>query len=481
MSSKWLNAVCGSVVLSVLLTGCRTTEEVMRDYDNNIAMGNYSFAAQEVSKLAEESGDSKQLWTLLTASALRMSGDCENSIRWFDRAEDCFLNNDRRGVAASLANGSWAMLSNDCFLPYDGGGQDRVFTCLYKAIDFMSIRDYENARVELNRSLQYQRNWLYDRRREIDASAAKLEEEAANYQQSKNVQIESNRNQQFNSVMADSSFTSKIQAQCGYDVNYDINRIAASEYMNPYALHVAGVFRWLNGDTNREELNDAALMTTHNVFVQADRQERAAGVRPRNVVWVYFEDGLCPRRIEKRIDLPLFVFQELRRYIQYFGIALPRLVERSAGASDYNVITSDISVRPQPLANIDQLIRSEFNIYMSGAVKREIVRALVKAGVQIGLGIAAKNTKNPDHRLSLQLAQLGVASWSAATTQADCRSWTTLPKSVLLARVIRPANGVVTIVAGGLQIPLQLPEGNAMIFVTKPAMLARPNVRVVQF
>ena len=82
---------------------------------------------------------------------------------------------------------------------------------------------------------------------------------------------------------------------------------------------------------------------------------------------------------------------------------------------------------------------------------------------------------------ALKAAQLGVATWAATTTAADLRSWTALPKTVKMARVDRPADGRIVVMADDQRIELDVPPGNAMVFIRKPGVTAAPVVKMVAF
>ena len=118
---------------------------------------------------------------------------------------------------------------------------------------------------------------------------------------------------------------------------------------------------------------------------------------------------------------------------------------------------------------------------MRGALTREITRTIVKVGAQIALGAAADHTNDGNHRLALQLSQLGVAAWAASTTAADLRSWTALPKSVKCVRIDRPADGRIDVIADSQRIQLAVPPGNSMVFLRKPGPLAMPVAKQVTF
>ncbi len=49
--------------------GCRTTEEVLHDYEANISNGQYAAPISEMKCLADKGDDSQLLWRLMTGAA----------------------------------------------------------------------------------------------------------------------------------------------------------------------------------------------------------------------------------------------------------------------------------------------------------------------------------------------------------------------------------------------------------------------------
>ena len=463
--------------------GCRTTSDVLRDYEANVTVGNYAAAVPEVAELAAKNDDSRLLWHLLAASGSYLADDKANAIAQFNAAEDAMQRNDRASVFSQAGQGTLAMMTNDRAFPYDGGGQDRIFACLYKAIDFLSLGQEAGARTELNRASQYQDNWIYDRRREIEAASARLQKDADAYVQQQHTQPMGDRAQQTATVMADASFAAQVQQNCGFNLatSGNLDALAAGDYVNTYAQHVTGVFRWLRNDGGEACLKSAASLSGNPAAVR-DAAECAQGMRPKNQVWIWVEDGLCPSREEWRVDLPLMLLPFVRHYLPYVGMALPVLRERTWGASSWAVQCSGGErVALTDLANVDKLVKTEYDVYMRGAISREITRTIVKAGVQVALGVTSENVSDRNTQLALKLSQIGVAAWAASSTAADLRSWTTLPKTVKCIRVDRPADGKIDIWADGQQILLNMAEGNSFVFIRKPGPQAMPVVKQVTF
>ncbi len=476
-----------SIILAALacacVAGCRTTEEVLHDYERNLSLGNYGGSTEELLELADEKDGSQLLWRLMAASTLHfMNGREAEAIAHFDRAERVLQKNDQMSVFAQGGEGALAMLTNDRVFSYDGGGLDRVFTCVYRGIDFLCTGNRDNARVEFNRAAQYQRNWLYDRRKDIDAAEKKMSADVAAAQRQHGA-AEQDYSASVNKAMADASFGQQIRSKTGFDpaTSGRLDALPQSAYVNAYAAHLTGVFRWINGDNGLDDLKLAAAVKPGDALIARDFAECGGGGKPSNQVWVWAEDGLCPIREEWEVHLPLFLIPYASYFVKHAGMALPVLRERAYGATTWNVVAGGGTAPMTEVENVDHLVRTEYDVYMRGALAREITRVIVKVGLQVALGATAANVRDDNTRLALELAQVGVALWSATTTAADLRSWTALPKRVMAVRLDRPADGVVQVVAGGQSIPVTVPPGNSLVFISKPAPSAPPVVKTATF
>ena len=477
---------CREMALAALAcacaAGCRTTKDVLNDYEAALSTGQYAAPVQETSELAAKEDGSRLLWQLLAGGALFMADEREQALAMFDAAEDAMHANDATSVFAQGGEGALAMMTNDRAFAYDGGGQDRIFTCLYKAIDYMASGRPSAARTELNRAGQHQENWLWERRKDVVAAADRMRADADAYAK-KNNAPNAERESQVAGVLRDASFRSQVKEKCGFDpaVSGDIDALAPKDYMNVYAAHVAGVFRWLNGDGGRNHLKDVATLCADNPVAARDFAEIERGGRPANQVWIYVEDGLCPCREEWRLDLPLGLLPFVGRYVIYAGMALPYQRARAHGAVNWSVAAGGRNVPMAQLANVDALLKTEYDVYMRGALTREITRTIVKVGTQVALGVTAENVSDQKTYWALKASQVGVATWAATTTAADLRSWTALPKTVKVARVDRPADGRLEVVADGQRIQLDVPPGNTMVFLRKPGPSAYPVVKMATF
>jgi len=465
---------------ALAIAGCRTVNDVIVDYRANISGGNYAVAAKEPAELAAEDGSDRLMWRLMAASAYDLAGDTEQALDNFDVAEDIMIENDNTSVFSQATDTAYAMMLNDRYFPYDGGGQDRIFTCLYKAVGYGTRGDFNAARTELNRAAQHQENWLWERRKDLAAADDRMDRESAEYAKDKGngSKDEGQSNIAVQNAMKDGSFGTTIKEYFMFDIFTSgvLDELKPADYQNPYAAHVCGVFRWLNGDGDgRGYLRDASSLRPDNTFASRDFSSCDKGWKPKNQVWVYVEDGLCPEREQQRIDLPLLLIPYAGRYVKYAGLCLPRLIERPAAASSWSANGETL----QTLASVDALCKIEYDVYMRGAIKREITRTVVDVGVQVALGIAADHSSGMA-QTALVASQYAVAAYSAAKRGADLRCWSTLPKTIYLARVPRPNDGVLEVKADGVPaVKVDLKPGNSMVFVRKPAAGAVPSVKVV--
>lgn len=480
MSKSMLLAT--AVCAMILGAGCNSTKRALNVYEQKISTGLYSDAVLLANERAEKSSSDRLMWKLLSANASSLQGFSQQAIDDYDIAEDIFLQNDKESVFAQTVTDSKAMVTNDRAFNFNGNGQERIFCCLYKALDYAALGNFNAARTEFNRAGEHQENWIFERRRDIAAAKERMEKDAAGLTKKKKYSMEENENQ-INTVITNDEFAGQLREKCNYkpDVSGNLDEVPESEYFNAYLAHMNGVFRWLLGDGGRNHLRDAQRLNPGNQIVASDLGAIEQGQKPANNVWIYIEDGLCPCREEWRWDCPLVLIPYAGYYVKYAGMALPYLRYRPNGALSYCVQADGQSIQFEELQNIDKLMKTEYDVYMRGAITREITRVILKTGAQAALGIAAENTRDRDARLSLILAQHAAVAWAMSTTSADLRGWTSLPKSVLVQRIQRPADGLVTICAGAENFTVNIPEGNSIVWVRKTSPAAGMLAKIINF
>ena len=421
----------------------------MADYEANILYGKFAEAAVEPGQKADEGGKDALCWQLHAAAAERLAGNNDEAVRRFDLAEDLFIDFEHRSKAVDTTA---SMMTGDYILPYAGEGQDRVFTCLYKAIDYGVLGKTAAVRTELNRAMLHQQNWRAERSAEIAAADERTRKDAQDYARSNGVSAPAGSNavETASRAFGDASFSAAIRANAGFDTARDgrLDLLTDDDFTNAYLVRVNETFRRYVGDS---------------------------GTKPRDMVTIFVEDGMCPRREEWRIDLPTILIPWVGRYVQYAGMALPKLVYRNAAVTGYSVSGAGKTYPMSEIQDVDRLAKTEFDVYFRGALTREIIRAVARVGVQVALGAVRDSISDENTQLALTLVQLGTAAYSFCATDADIRSWTALPKKVYMLDLPRPPDGVVSVACGTEQIKLNVQSGNTMVFVRKTSS-ASPSV-----
>ena len=474
----------------VAMSGCRTNKDILNDYEKALTAGDYQKPIIELEEKADGGGVDELMWRLHAGGSQYLVNNHYQTVYQFDKAEDTFAAIDGEGAFGKATDTAFAMMTNDRAFPFSGSGNDRVFTCLYKAIDYVAAGDNAAARTELNRAAQHQDNWLFERKKEIEEAEKRLEKDAQDYAKKENSQSKdddtSKAKDAADKAMNDATFGAMIKEKCNFDPAADGNleTLSRQDWLNVYAEHVTGVFRWLNGEDDASVyLKEAAEVKVGNNMLMRDAAEVQSGVKPKDQVWVFVEDGLCPMREEWRIDLPLVLIPYANRFVMYAGMALPYLRYRDFGMNGYEVIIGGKAQTLEVLEDVDRLSKNEFDVYFRGALTREIIRTIVKVGIQVGFGVAAETTNDSKAKLAFRIAQVSAAAYAASVTQADLRSWTGLPKKVYAVRCNRPADGRI-VVAGTNGTPvteLNLPDGNSLVFVRKPSAAAPAVVKVANF
>ena len=471
----------------VAVVGCRTNKDILNDYEKSLLAGNYAAPVSEIEEKADAGGVDELLWRLHAGGSRYLMNDFPASTEQFDKAEDVFIRNDQTSVFKQGAVGTFAMLYNERAFPYAGGGEDRIFACFYKAVEYMRSGNSAAARTEFNRAAQHQDNWLWERKKEIADAADRLKKDADAYVKKEGGKASANgadsakSSQAVNAAFADASFAAQISEKCGFDMSAggNVETLARKDWLNRYVQHVTAVFRMLSGDSDGSAyLRELAAIDPGNALVKADLALASSGSKPRDFVWIFVEDGLGPVREEWRIDLPTVFIPYANEYILYAGMALPYLRYRGAAYASYAVSAGGANRPLVIVQDVDRLLKTEFDVYFRGALIREITRTVIKVGVQVALGVTAANVDDDYTRIALRASLAAAAVWAASVTQADLRTWTGLPKRVLAMRVKRPADGKVVVTGDGVPVAeIQVPKGNSIVFVRKTSSVAPAVVK----
>lgn len=454
----WATRWIWAAVCAAALCGCNTPRD-------NLAVFNHHYQSDQLrpaatfaeSKISGRStpGRDDLLWALQLGAVLHHQQHFDQSVYWFDKAEDMLrhytLQNDQ--IAQAIA----AAVVNDNLTPYTGTIYDGILVNTYKALNFIRTGRDDLARVEFNRAVDRQRRAKEDFAHRI-----------------KEVQDKLNDNPH-SSLARRSLESDRLRRQLEQTYSSLMDFEAYPGFVNPFTTYLAGVFFAATNDYPKASdlLRESTGMLPDNPFVLRDfaevEQALNTGTAIHPTVWVFFENGLGPLKEEIRLDLPLFIATDR---VYYFGIALPQLVFRPAAAAQLDIRADGQSYRTEPVADIDRIVQTEFKEAFDGILLRSILSATGKAVAQYALERHQKST-----------AAVLMALFSYATTAADVRIWSALPKNFQAARLDFPADGRL-IVAAGRHPPITVELGDcthAIVYVKMTSSTATPGVDVIPF
>lgn len=459
------------LVLCLAFGGCAIQQQSRQaNFDGAYLGGDY----QQAAKLASGYGGNDTakgesgslLWSLQQATALQNAGDYADSIRQFDATEAWFKRFDLEADYQQWLNQVGAVLSNDAALDYRGTVYDAIMVNTYKALDFLALGNDDDARVELNRARDRQRRAGDFFAKEIQA------EQSALYDKENSTE----------NVDVGGAVQRAQQLVANQDNYLDAWRLYP-DFINPFATWLDGLFLMTvgpaPGDLNQaaDALKATAGMVPKNAVVRQDHdwaEQLASGTLSRSqlpdTVWVLFENGLGPVKRQVQVGLPI-VIGDRHGYTAWAGFAYPKLVYRrkaaqalrvSLGAGDWQ----DTTV----LSNMDAVVSTEFAKRLPGVVTRAVISSITKAVLEYQLS-----------RKAGPLAGLLGFAYQVTTLGADTRIWSSLPKSIELAKLERNgANRLQLSWSGGPPTTVQLPASHfVLVWVRLPEAAAKPAITVI--
>lgn len=468
MTSRRLSCfLCVFLLLAISVAGCNPAKQDLQKFDalykkecldQTKFEKSVQFARSKMGKVKKPDSEDL-LWAMQLGVLERTRRNYTESTEYFDKAEEMLKYFDYQNKTLDSVA---AIAVSDNVIPYLGEEYDGIMVNTYKALNFMSLRKDELARVEFNRAMFRQ-----TRAKEKFAEALqRVKNEIARQKGNQKTLVKKSvENPKVNNLIAKR-----------YPGLYQFE--AYPDFVNPFATYMAGVYFNLVGDHSKAVtlLKESYGMVSDNGYIAEDfavtEQILDGQAQLKDTVWVVFENGLGPVRKEFRIDLPLFI---VTSKVKYVGIALPKLVFRKEAYPYLLVQTSNDSCRTQLVADMDRVVQTEFKEDFKGILTRAIISATAKAVAQYALEEGGSS--------ELQMASIVVAVFSFATTAADVRIWTTLPKNFQVARLPIPDDRQITISAPGWTLfNVNIPScRNAVIYVKIPFKQASPVYELIEY
>ena len=438
--------------------GCNAPKDQLQTFNAYFEASNYDGSAtfaQKKIKPRKNPGGEDLLWALQLGSIERIRQNYPQSTEIFDKSEDILKYYDEQSKVTDIIGST---VASDNVNPYRGEEYDGIMVNTYKALNFMAEGKTDLARVEFNRALDRQRRAKEKFVNEIN----KLNSEM----QKQNAISQSNVNNQT---------THNLLAQ-KYPNLYNFQ--AYPDFVNPFATYMAGLFFNLVGDYSKavDLLKESYGMVPSNPYLADDLSTTEkildTGGKLENTVWVIFENGLGPVKKEFRLDIPLFI---ATNKIKYVGIALPKLEFRYQAYPYLLVSSNGTDYMTIPVADMDRIVQTEFSKDYPAILTRAIISATAKAIAQYALEEQGSD--------AAAVGSIVMAAYSFASTAADVRIWTTLPKDFQVARLPKPENGKLKITPPGyITLDIDIPHcNNAVVYVKIINNRAIPTCNVMAF
>lgn len=502
--------VSGALAFLLLVAGCQTYEQQTTQFAKTSKSGSLLAAVAQIDKQAAESAGTKDeiVFRLEQGATLRTAALADPSMvpdirppspppakdaprpeprpdptpeevmtHYFNRSVEAFnLAEERINLweeQARFNTGAEAgsLVSNQANLPYRGRAYDKVMMNAYKALNYLALGEKDKARVELNRSLQRQRDAVDENQRRI--AAAQKEAELARKGKLKDEKGDS---------AAYDADKAVGDARTGPALQQALNASIApmkpyGDYVNPYAVFLDGLFFTFLGEDGsdlergRKSFERVAELVPDNPYVQEDLDAATAvaeGNAPEGVTYVIFETGTAPARTQLRIDVPTFL---VTSNLAYVGAAFPKLEYNGAYIDRLDIVLDEeTTLNTATVASMDSVIANDFKNEWPAIVTKTLIASATKAIVQ---AVVQKELKERGGWAGMIGAAV-LSGVSASTNVADTRSWLSLPKEFQYARLATPQNRELLLRAGEQEKFVSLPPGSVNVVYVKSSSSAAP-------
>ena len=386
----------------------------------------------------------------------------KHSLVALDQAEEK-VNDFEAQAKVKMGSEVGASLTNLSTLPYRGHAYDKVMMNAYKALNYLQLGQKDNARVELNRSLQRQRDAVAQNEQHI-----KDAQETAEKAKRGEVKDEEGKSAAYDSDKAKSDPKTGPALDAVLAAS-TANLVSYGDYVNPFTVFLDAIFFMADGEggsdleRGRKSMERVALMVPNNPYVKDDlalATAAAEGKAPEGITYVIFETGTAPDRDETRIDIPTFL---ITSKVAYVGAAFPKLVFNSNFIGALGIKAGDKELSTATLCSMDSVIAKDFKNEWPVVVSKTMIATATKA---IVLAQAQKGVS----KLGLFGAiagTVGGAVLSSSTTHADTRAWSSLPKEFQYARLSTPVDRKLSLAAGNHTQTITLVPGAVNVVYVK--------------
>jgi hypothetical protein len=407
-----------------LCGGCQhELRRTVADIDRAYAAGDFPRASRLAEDAAARNDDDRQdrlLWWLEAGRARQAEGSLDRAAEWYDRAFEEVRPYLDSKAEATVTEAVATTAVNQTIRIYRATPPERIMLCTLQAANFLGRHDLARTRIELNRAMDFQQDAVAR-----FADAVNAAQEAANRDwQSRGWS---------SSVSADA--VGRVRTEQGRDPV----TLGRASFANPFASYLRAAFLLATssdaGDRQnaRADLRAVQEMVPGLASPAADIALVDSGAAHASLAqtWVFVLTGLAPDYREFRLDIPIPVGN-----VNYVSAAFP-VLRRRGDFVPAVLAHSGAGERSERLADLDAMVEADFDARLPLIVTQEIVSS---AGKAAATWAASQAAYQQDSTTGAIVQIMGII-YQAASTAADLRCWSTMPKQVLLLRVPTPADG----------------------------------------
>lgn len=387
------------------------------------------------------------LWTLNAGALARQCGDYQKSITYLDQSEAIFKQKETALAISAITQSVGSILVNNNINDYQGENYEKIMMNVYKGLNFMSLNDFDNARVEFNRALDRQRRASEYFEQEINQAYDRY-----------------NHSPYINEIKQNSLANNKVNNYRG-DITPEQ---LYPDFVNPFATYISALFFYLDNDYKkaRDLFRQTALMLPAQKQVQDDlKLSEQSTLHKQHYAWLIYENGQGMIKRSFTYHFPSYLFTNK---VVTTDISIPTIYQRAAS---YPYLRLEQQSTTE-IANMDNIVQQEFNKKLPAIMTEAALNMIAKSSIQ--------------YALEDNLEQYGGKFWGLlyqlSTDTADVRQWRAMPKNIQIARTPIKGNTITIYKADGTiltEINSLQPNSDAIIYI-KSEIADHNTIHVIQ-
>ncbi len=424
------------IIPLIVLFGCATYYQKTQRFQSYIMEGEIEKAQQWLIKNDKDSkGKNELLYHMYRGWVSWMLGDYQNSNVDLETAD--FLIEDYK---KQFGYEAFSLISNPGVKPYQAEDFEKVMVNYFKALNYIKLRNYEDAIVEARRI------------------TIKLQQQNSKYKEHKNrysddafahliigmlYEADQDYNNAFiayrNALKAyDSIYVDNFGISAPLQLKKDILRTAYLTGFYDEVSYYEGIF----GFKYEPDLVDGGDL----VFIWQNGFGPVKSEWSINFTMIPGDAGFITYTNEEYgLTFPFYIGdrsageQAQLRDLSILRIAFPKYVERIPLFNKATLSMGGESSRLELVENINNIAFKTLQDRMLREFGNALLRVATKRAIELGVREATKKYSKEDKLDAGDIAPAAITILNAITEKADTRNWQTLPHSIFYTRLHLPA------------------------------------------